>query len=149
MIYFLRHTMTISTNYIRRLSLSTGVPSGTCWRLENRVFQSILEEIHGRPYEMRVQKLLVPTTPMYVTWGLSIWHESNPLKKWNTWELGTAFLLAGTVYSDIPFAGVDKIRNKNRRLGLGLMGLHEWLLKHGKKYGPDEELGKYLEIYAK
>lgn len=64
-------------------------------------------------------------------------------------ELGTAFLLAGTVYSDIPFAGVDKIRNKNRRLGLGLMGLHEWLLKHGKKYGPDEELGKYLEIYAK
>jgi len=64
-------------------------------------------------------------------------------------ELGTAYLLAGTVYSDIPFPGVDKIRNKNRRLGLGLMGLHEWLLKHGKKYGPDEELGKYLEIYAK
>lgn len=64
-------------------------------------------------------------------------------------EYGIAFLLAGTVYSDIPFAGVDKVRNKNRRLGLGLMGLHEWLLRHGKKYGPDEELGKYLEIYAK
>lgn len=64
-------------------------------------------------------------------------------------ELGTAFLLAGTVYSDIPFAGVDKIRNKNRRLGLGLMGLHEWLLRHGKKYGPDEELKKYLDIYSK
>jgi ribonucleoside-diphosphate reductase alpha chain len=28
------------------------------------------------------------------------------------------------------------------------MGLHEWLLKHGKKYGPDAELGKYLSIYA-
>ncbi len=64
-------------------------------------------------------------------------------------ELGTAFLLAGTVYSDIPFPGVDKVRNQNRRLGLGLMGLHEWLLKHGKKYGPDEQLGKYLEIYAR
>lgn len=64
-------------------------------------------------------------------------------------EYGTAFLLAGTVYSDIPFAGVDKIRNKNRRLGLGLMGLHEWLLRHGKRYGPDAELEKYLEIYAK
>lgn len=64
-------------------------------------------------------------------------------------ELAIAFLLAGTVYSDIPFAGVDKVRNKNRRLGLGLMGLHEWLLRHGKKYGPDEELGKYLEIYAR
>jgi ribonucleoside-diphosphate reductase alpha chain len=67
----------------------------------------------------------------------------------NVVELGSAFLLAGTVYSDIPFAGVDKIRNKNRRLGLGLMGLHEWLLLHGKKYGRDEELGKYLEVYAK
>jgi ribonucleoside-diphosphate reductase alpha chain len=29
------------------------------------------------------------------------------------------------------------------------MGLHEWLLTHGKKYGPDDELGKYLAIYAK
>ena len=64
-------------------------------------------------------------------------------------ELGTAFLLAGTVYSDIPFAGVDKVRNKNRRLGLGLMGLHEWLLTHGKKYGPDEVLGQYLDVYAR
>lgn len=64
-------------------------------------------------------------------------------------EMGIAFLLAGTVYSDIPFAGVDKVRNKNRRLGLGLMGLHEWLLRHGRKYGPNNELGKYLEIYAK
>jgi ribonucleoside-diphosphate reductase alpha chain len=66
-----------------------------------------------------------------------------------TVELGIAFLLAGTVYSDIPFAGIDKVRNKNRRLGLGLMGLHEWLLRHNRKYGPDEKLGMYLEIYAK
>jgi ribonucleotide reductase alpha subunit len=64
-------------------------------------------------------------------------------------EYGISFLLAGTVYSDVPFASVDKVRNKNRRLGLGLMGLHEWLLTHGKKYGADAELGQYLEIYAK
>jgi ribonucleoside-diphosphate reductase alpha chain len=63
-------------------------------------------------------------------------------------ELATAFLLAGTVYSDVPYAQVDKVRNKNRRLGLGLMGIHEWLLLHGKKYGKDEELKQYLEIYA-
>lgn len=63
-------------------------------------------------------------------------------------ELSTSFLLAGTVYSDVPYNQVDKIRNKNRRLGLGLMGIHEWLLKNGKKYGKDEELQKYLEIYA-
>lgn len=64
-------------------------------------------------------------------------------------EFATAFLLAGTVYSDVPFPAVDKVRSKNRRLGLGLMGLHEWLLVHGKKYGPDDELEKYLAIYAK
>jgi len=63
-------------------------------------------------------------------------------------ELAVAFLLAGTVYSDVPFSKVDQIRNKNRRLGLGLMGLHEWLLRHGKRYGPDADLQKYLEIYA-
>lgn len=63
-------------------------------------------------------------------------------------EIGTIFLLAGTAYSDVPYAKVDEIRRKNRRLGLGLMGIHEWLLKNGKKYGPDPELQKYLEFYA-
>jgi ribonucleoside-diphosphate reductase alpha chain len=63
-------------------------------------------------------------------------------------ELATAFLLAGTVYSDVPFVEVDKVRSKNRRLGLGLMGVHEWLCLRGKKYGPDNELQKYLEVYA-
>lgn len=63
-------------------------------------------------------------------------------------ELSTAFLLAGTVYSDVPYSKVDQIRHKNRRLGLGLMGLHEWLLVRGKKYGPDSELEKYMEIYT-
>jgi ribonucleoside-diphosphate reductase alpha chain len=63
-------------------------------------------------------------------------------------DLGTAFLLAGTVYSDLPYPAVDKVRTKNRRLGLGVMGLHEWLLKHGKRYGPDEDLGALLSIYA-
>ena len=64
-------------------------------------------------------------------------------------ELSTMFLMAGTVYSDVPYAKVDQVRTKNRRLGLGVMGLHEWLLKRGKKYGPDSELELYLNEYAK
>jgi ribonucleoside-diphosphate reductase alpha chain len=64
-------------------------------------------------------------------------------------ELGVMFLLAGTVYSDLPYAKVAETRTKNRRLGLGLMGLHEWLLVRGKKYGPDPELEEYLKVYAK
>jgi ribonucleoside-diphosphate reductase alpha chain len=63
-------------------------------------------------------------------------------------ECATAFLLAGTVYSDVSYAKVDQMRTKNRRLGLGLMGIHEWLLTHGKKYGPDIELDKYLNVYT-
>lgn len=62
-------------------------------------------------------------------------------------ECATAFLLAGTVYSDVPYAKVDMVRTKNRRLGLGLMGIHEWLMLNGKKYGPDAELDKYLQAY--
>jgi ribonucleoside-diphosphate reductase alpha chain len=63
-------------------------------------------------------------------------------------EISTAFLVAGSVYSDVPYAAIDQVRTRNRRIGLGLMGLHEWLLKHGKKYGKDAELEEYLKIYA-
>jgi ribonucleoside-diphosphate reductase alpha chain len=63
-------------------------------------------------------------------------------------ELGTMFLLAGTLYSDVPYTKVDTVRTKNRRLGLGLMGIHEWLLKRGQQYGPSTELAEYLDIYA-
>lgn len=61
-------------------------------------------------------------------------------------EVGTLFLLAGTVYSDIPYDKVSDIREQNRRLGLGLMGVHEWLLQRGKPYQPDDELGDWLEV---
>lgn len=63
-------------------------------------------------------------------------------------EVATALLVAGTEYSDVPYDKVADIRVKNRRLGLGLMGLHEWMLLHGKKYGPDDDLAQYMAIYA-
>lgn len=63
-------------------------------------------------------------------------------------ELGTYFLLAGTLYSDVPYEKVALVRTKNRRLGLGLMGLHEWMLKRGLKYGPSDELAGYMEVYT-
>lgn len=73
-------------------------------------------------------------------------HSMEEMK--NVVELGVALLLAGTVYSDTPYEEVRIIREKNRRLGLGLMGLHEWLLLRSKRYGPDAELEEYLKIYA-
>ena len=60
----------------------------------------------------------------------------------------TLFLLAGTVYSDLPYPKVHQTREKNRRLGLGLMGVHEWLLQRGKPYAPDSELGDWMDVYA-
>ena len=62
-------------------------------------------------------------------------------------ELGTMFLLAGTVYSDVPYSEVDRVRRKNRRLGLGIMGVHEFLLKNGESYGESAKLEKLLQIY--
>lgn len=62
-------------------------------------------------------------------------------------ELGTIFLLCGTLRADLPYSKVHKVREKNRRLGLGLMGLHEWLIQRGHKYEVTEELHKWLSVY--
>ena len=48
------------------------------------------------------------------------------------------FLTAGTLYSHLPYDKVQEVREKNRRLGLGVMGVHEFLLKRGLRYGSDE-----------
>ena len=61
--------------------------------------------------------------------------------------LGSKFLVCGTVRADLPYEKVYKVREKNRRLGLGLMGIHEWLLKRGHGYEVTEELHKWLEVY--
>lgn len=62
-------------------------------------------------------------------------------------ELGTVFLLCSTVVSDVPHAEVLETREKNRRLGLGLMGIYEWLVKRGYKYEPNAELGDWLQVW--
>jgi len=62
--------------------------------------------------------------------------------------LGAAFLLCGSLYSKLPIENMYRVREKNRRLGLGLMGLHEWLLKRGYRYGPNPELGQWMTAYA-
>ena len=62
-------------------------------------------------------------------------------------ELGSKFLVCGTLRADLPYEKVYKVREKNRRLGLGLMGIHEWLLKKGYKYEVSTELHKWLAVY--
>lgn len=61
--------------------------------------------------------------------------------------LASKFLVCGTLRADLPYDKVYKIREKNRRLGLGLMGIHEWLLQRGQKYEVTDDLRLWLEIY--
>jgi len=62
-------------------------------------------------------------------------------------SVASKFLVCGTVRADLPYDKVRVVREKNRRLGLGLMGLHEWLLKRGQKYEVTPELHKWLGVY--
>lgn len=62
-------------------------------------------------------------------------------------ELATKFLLCGTLRAKLPYDKVYRVREKNRRLGLGLMGMHEWLIKRGYRYEVTPELHKWLAVY--
>lgn len=62
-------------------------------------------------------------------------------------RLGGIFLLCGTLVADLPYQKVHDVRRKNRRLGLGLMGVHEWLLRRGYRYEMVPELRDWLSAY--
>jgi ribonucleoside-diphosphate reductase alpha chain len=59
--------------------------------------------------------------------------------------LGQLFLIAGVQYSDVPYEKVKLIKEKNNRTGLGLMGIHEWLIKRGYSYDPNPEFETWLQ----
>jgi ribonucleoside-diphosphate reductase alpha chain len=62
-------------------------------------------------------------------------------------RLATMFLICGTLKAHLPYEKVSEVREKNRRLGLGLMGVHEWLIKKGYRYEVTPELHQWLSIY--
>lgn len=62
-------------------------------------------------------------------------------------RLASMFLVCGTLRADLPYEKVYRVREKNRRLGLGLMGIHEWLLRKGYDYEVTQELHRWLEVY--
>jgi ribonucleoside-diphosphate reductase alpha chain len=62
-------------------------------------------------------------------------------------SLATKFLLLGTLRAELPYEKVTKVREKNRRLGLGLMGVHEWLVQRNYKYEVTPELHQWLSVY--
>lgn len=65
----------------------------------------------------------------------------------NVVSLATKFLICGTLKAKLPYEKVEETRAKNRRLGLGLMGIHEWLIKRGYRYEVTPELHEWLSVY--
>jgi len=62
-------------------------------------------------------------------------------------KLSTKFLICGGIYSDVPNEKIKEIGLKNNRIGLGLGGIHEWLMMRGMKYEVTPELHKWLSVY--
>ena len=63
-------------------------------------------------------------------------------------RIAVSFLFLGTHIGYLPHDDFKKVREKNRRIGLGLMGLHEWCLRHGQCYEPSPELRLWLKTWA-
>ena len=62
-------------------------------------------------------------------------------------HLGSKFLVCGSIGAELPFKKVYDVRAKNRRIGLGMMGIHEWLLRRNYSYQMNQELQGWLYTY--
>ena len=62
-------------------------------------------------------------------------------------NLASKFLVCGLIRANLPYEKVERVRQQNSRIGLGLMGLHEWLLKRGHRYEMNDELKKWMKVY--
>lgn len=62
-------------------------------------------------------------------------------------SLASKFLVCGTLRANLPHEKVYQVREKNRRLGLGLMGIHAWLLQRKQDYKVTPELHEWLKVY--
>jgi ribonucleoside-diphosphate reductase alpha chain len=61
----------------------------------------------------------------------------------------TKFLVCGNLYSEYPTKEMKEIAIRNNRIGLGLGGVHEWLIDRDCEYRVTSELHKWLNIYER
>ena len=57
------------------------------------------------------------------------------------------FLYNGSLRGYYPTEKIAATAKRNRRIGLGIMGLHEFMLTHGGKYEWSGELDKFLNVW--
>jgi len=64
-------------------------------------------------------------------------------------HLATKFLMCGGIYSDVPTEKIREIGLKNNLIGLGLGGIHEWLMLRGYDYTVTPELHRWANLYER
>jgi ribonucleoside-diphosphate reductase alpha chain len=64
-------------------------------------------------------------------------------------RLASKFLVCGLIRAELPYEKVRQTRQNNSRIGLGLMGMHEWLLKRGYRYEMVDELKEWMKVYER
>lgn len=62
-------------------------------------------------------------------------------------DLATKFLICGGEYSDMPTEKSEKVGKENNKIGVGLGGIHEWMVERGDGYNVTPELHKWLRLY--
>jgi len=62
-------------------------------------------------------------------------------------RIGVKFLYLGTSKGVLPHENFYEVRKKNHRIGLGLMGLHEFCIRNDLRYEPSGTLGKWLHTW--
>lgn len=62
-------------------------------------------------------------------------------------NLAAKFLVCGTLRAELPYEKVYEVRQAHRKIGVGLMGIHEWLLRRGYRYECTPELRDWLVTY--
>lgn len=64
-------------------------------------------------------------------------------------HLASQFLVCGSLCSELPLDRCYGVRDRHRKIGVGLMGVHEWLMYHGYKYNMNPELESMLIAYER
>jgi ribonucleoside-diphosphate reductase alpha chain len=64
-------------------------------------------------------------------------------------NLASKFLVCGLIRAQLPYEKIAKVRRDNSRIGLGLMGMHEWLLKRNSRYEMTDELKQWMKVYER
>lgn len=63
-------------------------------------------------------------------------------------RLAIQFLYQGSMKAVYPTPEIGEVAKKNRRIGLGVMGLHEWLLKDGAIYEWTPRLERWMKTWS-